>query len=130
VAAGLSSSDGRDFRRTLVALESRREDIYIQLFDSARKPVGEPAAVMPAVLGELLSEEIGTAPVLIAGDAAQRAASALPHREDIVVAEDSAPDAAGVLRASRGTWLRVAGEAPRPLYLRPPDVTVAAQRNP
>jgi tRNA threonylcarbamoyladenosine biosynthesis protein TsaB len=128
VAAGLSTSDHCDFRHILVALESRREDVYVQLFDRARNPVGNPAAVMPAALGKMLNEQIGAAPVLIAGDAARRAASALPHREDIAVLEGSAPDAAGVLRASRSRWLTAGGDAPRPLYLRPPDVTVATQR--
>ena len=58
----------------LVALESRREDLFIQLFDRRRNPVGEPAAVMPAALREVVNAAIGAAPLLIAGDAAHRAA--------------------------------------------------------
>ena len=125
VAAGLSASDRHDLRHILVALESRREDIYVQFFDHACNPVGHPAAVMPAALGEMVSDRIGAAPVLLAGDAAHRAASALSHRADITVRDGSAPDAAGVLLAGLRRRSIIEGDEPQPLYLRPPDVTVS-----
>ncbi|MGB9645709.1 MAG: hypothetical protein WCB44_11390, partial [Stellaceae bacterium] len=64
-------------------------------------------------------------PLLIAGDAAQRAAGALGQRPRTVVIEDSIPGAVGTLRA--GLLLLRLGKAedtPRPFYLRPPDVTL------
>lgn len=128
VAAGLASqAHARRARFLLVALESRREDIYIQLFDHAYRPLGDPTAAMPAVLAESLSGLIGAAPLVVAGDAAQRAADMLLPRSSTIVIDRSAPDAAGVLRGV----LRLArtGESlvkPLPLYLRPPDVTVSA----
>jgi tRNA threonylcarbamoyladenosine biosynthesis protein TsaB len=125
VAAGLpprGHEHGAGF--LLVALESRREDLYIQLFDHAHRPLGDPTAAMPAAVDEALSGLIGTAPLVVAGDAAQRAANMLSPRFGTIVVEGSAPDAPGVLRAA----LRRArsGESrvqPLPLYLRPPDVT-------
>jgi len=110
----------------LVALESGREDLYIQLFDHAYRPLGDPMAAMPAALDEALSGLIGAAPLVVAGDAARRAVNMLLPRSCTTVIEGSAPDAAGVLRAV----LRCAraGESrikPLPLYLRPPNVTIS-----
>jgi len=127
VAAGLTRRVldwGADF--LLVALESRREDLYIQLFDHASSPLGDPTAVMPGSLGETLSGLIGAAPLVVAGDAAPRAANTLLPRSCTLVIEGSAPDAAGLLQAV----LRRAGAdeghlRPLPLYLRPPDVTIS-----
>ncbi len=123
VAAGLAgSSPGAGF--ILVALESRREDLYVQLFDHERVALEDPTATMPAALNERLSGIIGAAPLLVAGDAAQRAASNLSQRPDTMVAAGSAPDAAGVLQAALCRWPLPAQSAkPVPLYLRPPDVT-------
>lgn len=128
VAAGLTPR--ADERRTgflLVALESRREDLYVQLFDYARRRLGEPTAAMPVGLAKALSGTIGEAPLLVAGDAARRAANMLLPRSSTIVVEGSGPDAAGVLRA---VLRRVRGNeslpTPLPLYLRPPDVTVSA----
>jgi tRNA threonylcarbamoyladenosine biosynthesis protein TsaB len=113
----------------LIALESRREDLYIQLFDHAQHPLGDPIAAMPAALDKALRGLIGEAPLLVAGDAAQRAAHMLLARSGTIVVEGSAPDATGVLRAV----LRRArsGELhppPLPLYLRPPDVSFSTTR--
>ena len=110
----------------LVTLESRREDLYIQLFDHASRPAGDPAAVMPAALDEALRGLISGAPLVVAGDAAQRAAEALSHRSRMIVIEGSGPDAVGVLQAVLGCGRGGEGRRkPLPLYLRPPDVTVS-----
>ena len=127
VAAGLNPrADERGTGFLLVALESRREDLYVQLFDCAHRPLGEPTAAMPAGLAKALSGLIGKAPLLVAGDAAQRAANMLLPRSGTIVVEGSGPEAAGVLRA---VLRRVRGNeslpTPLPLYLRSPDVTVS-----
>lgn len=123
VAAGLAGSSlGAGF--ILIALESRREDLYVQLFDHARVALEDPTATMPAALNERLNGIIGAAPLLVAGDAAQRAASNLSQRPDTMVAAGSAPDAAGVLQAALCRWrLHAQSAKPVPFYLRPPDVT-------
>jgi tRNA threonylcarbamoyladenosine biosynthesis protein TsaB len=123
VAAGMAGSWlGVGF--ILVTLESRREDLYVQLFDHAYVALADPTATMPAALNEGLTGIIGAAPLLVAGDAAQRAAATLSQRPDTMVAAGSAPDAAGVLRAALRRWPLPAPSAkPEPLYLRPPDVS-------
>ena len=111
----------------LVALESRREDLYVQLFDQAHRSLGHPTAVMPSALNSALNKAlsvIGAVPLVIAGDAAQRAAGILTPRSRTIVVEGSAPEAAGVLRAVlRRARAGESGIKPLPLYLRPPDVT-------
>jgi tRNA threonylcarbamoyladenosine biosynthesis protein TsaB len=125
VAVGAARSDCSATRFLLVALESRREDLYVQFFDPHGDPLSEPAAIMPFLFREAVAATIGANPLLVAGDAAQRAGAALMQRPDTAVLEASAPGAVGTLRAGlRLLRLGKATDAPRPLYLRPPDVTL------
>ena len=130
VAANLASrADERSASFLLIALESRREDLYVQLFDHAHHPLVDPIAVMPVALGETVRCLIGGAPLVIAGDAAQRAEQMLLARSDTIVVGGSAPDATGVLRAVlRRKRLGELLARPLPLYLRPPDVTFSTTR--
>ena len=121
VAAAVPAGVGR----LLVALESRREDLYVALFDrGSGLPLAEPAAVMPDDLAEYAAALVGEGPLLSAGDAAEAAAAALGGRFGMEIAESSAPDARGVLAAALRQIAAEPGESrARPLYLRPPDVT-------
>ena len=110
----------------LVALDSRRDDLYVQLFaGDLASPLDEPAAVLPGRLADYVAGLAGTATLRIAGDAAEAAAAALDRREGVMLLRNTAPDAVGVLAAARR---QLAGQAPaqrmRPLYLRAPDVTL------
>ena len=128
VAAALPAGTGA----ALVALDSRREDLYIQLFDRASGvPLGEPAAIMPAALAEHVGALAGNSRLLIAGDIAEIAVAALAGRFDTEIAAESAPDARGVLAAGLRQIERKPADGPvRPLYLRPPDVTMPKQQIP
>ncbi len=126
VAVRAARSDCSETRFLLIALESRREDLYIQFFDSHGDALRDPAAIMPSLFHEAVAATTGANPLLVAGDAAQRAAAALAQRRDTAVLEDSAPDAVGTLLAGlRLLQLGRAVDSPRPLYLRLPDVTLA-----
>ncbi len=108
----------------LVALDSRRADLYVQLLDTAGAPLGEPRAILPEDLGDLVAAAAGAAPLVIAGDAADSAATALSGRTGMTIVPASAPDARGVLAAARRALASGEPTAPaRPLYLRPADVT-------
>jgi tRNA threonylcarbamoyladenosine biosynthesis protein TsaB len=120
-------------RRVLVAVESRREDIFVQTFDSELIAMDGPQSVRPENL------VLPDTPVLLAGDGAARLAalferSASSHsiatRSDVRFAAGFGfPDAANVARlvASRGT--PAAGAvSPQPFYLRPPDVTLPVEK--
>ena len=127
VVAGCVQRDraGRSF--LLVSLESRREDLYAQLFDPTDNPLNAGSALLPADLVDAVKIAIDQGPLLIAGDAAGRAAEALEGRLETVqtvLLEGSAPDAIGVLRAAlRRIRLGKTEPSIRPLYLRSPDVT-------
>jgi tRNA threonylcarbamoyladenosine biosynthesis protein TsaB len=140
VAARAAATRGGHCPALLVAIDSRRADLYVQLFASdATAPLGPPQALLPVHLADFVASlapgsasgfAVG-APLLIAGDAAAAAAAALEERVGCVIAADSAPDAEGVAAAA----LRQLRGAPpagpvRPLYLRPPDVTLPPRRRP
>jgi tRNA threonylcarbamoyladenosine biosynthesis protein TsaB len=107
----------------LVVLDSRRDDVYVQLFDEQRAPVADPMAMLP----EGLADWAGGGDLIIAGDAAEAALAALGQRPKPEILRNSAPDAAGVLDALR-RWPEQADPAGRPLYLRSPDVSLPKQR--
>ena len=112
-------------RALLVALDSRRDDLYVQLFSAEGDPMARPQAVLPERLPEYLAPLVGTRPLLVAGDAAEAAATALFGRAELRVAVGSAPDAEGVLAAASRLWragIRATGA--QPLYLRPPDTSL------
>ncbi len=113
-------------RFLLVALDSRRADLYIQLFDPARHALGSPAAVLPEALTEIVTAASGSRPLAVTGDAAPRAAAALDGRDCASLVTDGEPPAVGAVRVALGLWRRGERGGPaRPLYLRPPDVTLA-----
>jgi tRNA threonylcarbamoyladenosine biosynthesis protein TsaB len=123
-AACIDRGPGDDGRLLLTTLESRRAELYVQVFASDRA-VCEPAAVMPEALSEWIEANCRALPLLIAGDAAQHAAAALAGRLRTTVAEDRWAAAVGVARAALRCWREGTGLGrSEPLYLRPPDVTL------
>ena len=129
VAAGVASAEGGRDAVLLVALDSRREDLYVQLFAADwMTPLAAPAALLPAELADHVGRLAGGAALLVAGDAAEAAAAALPGHADITIAHGSAPDAPGVIAAARRQLSGGAAGPVRPLYLRPPDVTLPRRR--
>jgi tRNA threonylcarbamoyladenosine biosynthesis protein TsaB len=112
----------------LVTLESRREDLFVQIFDRLRNPVGEPTAVAPADLGELVNATAAAVPLLVAGDAVQRALPLLTKPPGTCLLEIRTPLAVGALRAALRLRLSGGGREARPLYLRPPDTTTSNVR--
>jgi tRNA threonylcarbamoyladenosine biosynthesis protein TsaB len=119
-------------RQVLVAIESKREDIFVQSFDYKLIPIDEARSVRPE---DLVLPEV---PVLMAGDGAARLRplfdgplgdrTAVTRPDVRFAAGTGIHDAADVARlvASRGTGPAGAAGAvpPQPFYLRPPDVTL------
>lgn len=108
----------------LVAIESRRAEIFVQLFGRAATALGAPRSVAPAALAALVPGE----GCLIAGDAANRAAAALAQggRKGRVLDRLRAPDPTIVARLAAERHRR--GErppSPSPFYMRAPDATPA-----
>lgn len=126
VAARVAGIGESECEALLVALDSRRADLYVQLFArDTVSPLAAPQGVLADRLGEYVADFAKGARLLIAGDAAESAAAALDGRVPFVVARDSAPDAQGVAAAALVELRSGAMAGPvRPLYLRPPDVTL------
>ena len=107
----------------LVALDSKRKDIYAQAFQIGLKPIKEACAIDPAILGEWLLGAPG--PFHVVGDARLQATSALIEagHEPIIIESPEVPDGSVLAELASQRWTR--GdilETPLPLYLRPPDV--------
>ncbi len=107
-----------------VVLRTKRADRYVQLFRRAVAQ-GAPQAMPPEAIAQILPP----GPVLLAGDAAMSIAAGLNRHDMVVVPGEGLPDAADVAelaaeRAERDGLPRVS-DFPRPLYLRPPDVTIS-----
>lgn len=111
-------------RRLAVALDSRREELYLQAFDESRKPLGSGALVPPAAWPAWLPE----GPILLAGDGADRLEGALGRRDIRRAPGSGIPDAADLGRLARARWLRgERTERLEPLYLRAPDTTLPSK---
>jgi tRNA threonylcarbamoyladenosine biosynthesis protein TsaB len=104
----------------VAALDARRGQVYLQMFDHELVALGEPRAAV--------SENVRLAglqaPIRLAGSGAPLVRAALP--DEVAVLQESVPtDALGVAR--RAIARLAAGERPvpgatvKPLYLRPPD---------
>ncbi len=116
----------------LVALETKRADLYVQALDATLAPASEPACLNAEAVAEAYPALWTQAkPVIVAGDAAPRLLAALPERLRVIKAPgDGLADAAIIAAevaerllaepAPRDTAL------PRPMYLRPPDVSPPA----
>ncbi|MGD1878515.1 MAG: tRNA (adenosine(37)-N6)-threonylcarbamoyltransferase complex dimerization subunit type 1 TsaB, partial [Kiloniellaceae bacterium] len=77
VAAAAVPAGTRSGRRVLAALESKRAALFIQLFDDDLNALGDPAEIAPADLAAELAGVLPAGPLLVAGDAAERAVAAL-----------------------------------------------------
>ncbi len=119
IAYGLPAG-ARAGRRLLVAVESRRAELFLHGFDDSLAPLGEPALLTPDDCASWLPP----GPLLVAGDGAPSLRAARGGRPDTMFAEGSGlPDAAVVARRA-AALAPGAGLPPRPLYLRAPDVSL------
>lgn len=111
--------------KLLVLIESKRPDLYAQLFDAAGAPLAEPVALLP----EALAAYAGPGRLALAGDGAQRALPAFGGSA-LLATGPAHPDAAAVA-ALAAELLARCGPPPAPpsaLYLRAPDVSFPKAR--
>ena len=108
--------------RLLVAIDSRRAELFIQLFDPDRAALTEPAMLPP----EAIADWIGPGQLTLTGDGAGQVAPYLPGRVDNSLETWAVQvDPVIVARLARG---RPIGPPPSPFYLRPPDAVPAKVR--
>ncbi|MGH7123003.1 MAG: tRNA (adenosine(37)-N6)-threonylcarbamoyltransferase complex dimerization subunit type 1 TsaB [Stellaceae bacterium] len=116
-------------RALMVAIESRREELYLQAFDTGRTrtPLCEPALVA----AEHWLERAPAGPLVLAGDGTERLRPALPGRDLVMVPGNGLIDPAALARLAVERWQ--AGfrtERLEPRYLHAPDVTVPKAATP
>jgi tRNA threonylcarbamoyladenosine biosynthesis protein TsaB len=122
VAEGVRASELAG-RVLVVALGTKRSDLYVQTFDAARHANADPAVLPPEALPDWAPGQR----LLLAGDGAPAALEPLADAgRDVEIADaPGLPDAA--LVASLAAARLLAGEGlrvPEPLYLTPPMATV------
>jgi tRNA threonylcarbamoyladenosine biosynthesis protein TsaB len=125
-----AAQDHRD-SMLLVALDSKRDDIYVQLFGADGVAQGEPRSLPPAGMDAILPAGQSVA---LVGDMADVVMRAQPPRVPplLRLAGPDLPDATVIAGIAAGRFARQppAPDAPppAPLYLRPPDAIPLAER--
>ena len=110
-------------RQVLVAIETRRADLYVQRFGADGAPESAPAALLPEAAAILVPES----GCLIAGDGAPRLAATLSGRALDAAHGPGLPRAVDV--AALAVLNRDRGRPPRPpspFYLHPPEAKMPA----
>ncbi len=122
VAASVAEDERRD-RSVAVLLDAKRSDLYVQVFDDALRPLGEPWCLKPRDL----ARHLPGGPLVLAGDAVEQGLEDLTATRGADLTIASAPrqvDAGRLAELAAGLTLPPADAAPpMPLYLRSPDVT-------
>lgn len=116
LAHGVAPEERRG-RTVLVAVDSKRADLFVQAFDETLAPLGPPAGMPAAAACELVS-----GPLLLVGDAAVQLAAL---RSDAAISSAPVfPDARVVGRLAADRHAAGTALPAEPIYLRPPDVTL------
>jgi tRNA threonylcarbamoyladenosine biosynthesis protein TsaB len=119
VLAAQAAESGIPAPNLVVAIDSRRTELFVQRFDPAGQPASEPAMLAPADIAAWA----GPGPMALAGDGATLLAPHLPSAIQAGLPVRIDPAALARLAATRD-----AGPPPAPFYLRPPDATPARRR--
>ena len=116
VAAAVPAAERRG-RTLMVALDSKRDDLWVQIFDAGGIALGPPAALAADAAAALVA-----GPLALAGDAAPVIAGLRP--DALVCTSPGWPDAAVVAGLAARCWAEGRALPPEPVYLRPADVTL------
>ena len=114
--------NGTEHRLRVIALNSRRKDIYLRIFSPLDEPISEPDIVAP----EDITTRIGNQPIVLAGSAAHNLKSLLLRTgvDVLTVPGLEAPDAGDLaaLAANQITERQAGDTLPSlaPLYLHAP----------
>jgi tRNA threonylcarbamoyladenosine biosynthesis protein TsaB len=108
-------------RPLLVAIDARRSDLFVQAFDAHGQPLEEACSLLP----EAVAEKLAQGRWLLAGDGAAQVEPYLAGMEVELVRECTVADSRTLARWAAKQPLSERPPPPAPLYLRPPDVTLA-----
>lgn len=99
-----------------VAVDARRAEVYLHLFQANGEQVEDPVCVLP----EEAAARLGDQDWLLVGDAAQVVLQQASRSLPVADIETPHPGALAALVAKRP----IPSEGPRPVYVRPPDAVV------
>lgn len=117
IAAAVPDVERRCHAHILTAVDTKRGDLYVQVFTRDLAPCAEPAALPPTDIERWLGEK----DVVVTGDGA---AAVLAHMQGATPsAADPLPDAVILARLAANRAPDPAG--PLPLYVLPPKITLA-----
>jgi tRNA threonylcarbamoyladenosine biosynthesis protein TsaB len=117
LAHAVPAHERKQDARILCAVDTKRGDIYAQIFDAHLVEMGAPHVLKPTQL----TDAVGAGPVVVVGDAAAIAVSALgPHAT--LSSAAALPDPAVIAQCAASRRPTAAG--PLPVYVRPPDAVV------
>ncbi len=124
IAAAIGA-EARRGRRVLVAIDSKRAEPYLQMFDTDMAALGGPASQPPDEYAAGLPRGL---PILVAGDAGGALVAALRGAGHDATRADApeSPDAATL--AALGAVRAPVEGAVRPFYLHPPAAKLPAAR--
>lgn len=122
LAHGVAAEERRG-RTLLVVVDSKRADLFVQAFDERLVPLGPPAGMAP-----VKALDLAPGPLLLAGDAAERLVALRP--DAVLSSAPVHPDARIVARLAAVRHAAGTALPAEPIYLRPPDVTLPARREP
>ncbi len=110
----------------LVAIESKRAEIFIGMYGSEGVPLRAPSAQRPEDI-KVIDE--GVSSLIIVGDASEKIESALSGKIDVRrIPEIEVPDAKIVATLGASSLGTPELAPPMPFYLRPPDVSMPTQK--
>ena len=113
----LAVAAAEDGNRVLAAIDTKRDDLYVQMFGPDRQPIGEVSVVASSALLQLAGPE----PVTVIGDGAITAVQAIGPNAMLAVA-GPLPDTA--VLAGLASTRDPSAQNLMPVYARAPDATV------
>jgi tRNA threonylcarbamoyladenosine biosynthesis protein TsaB len=119
VLAAQATQSGIPASHLVIAVDSRRAELFVQRFDAAGQAQSEPAIMAPADVAAWA----GPGPVALAGDGAALLAPHLPSAIEAGLPAKVDPAALALLAVARD-----AGSPPAPFYLRPADAMPARRQ--
>lgn len=122
--AAMTTAEERVGRTLLVAIDSRRTEMFVRTFREDLTPLSDPAWASP---GELAGR-LPPGPLLVAGDAAPAALTGLAARDAVAARGTGQIDPALVAALAARDEAKAGLLPPEPFYLRPPDAIPAAER--
>ncbi len=127
VAAAVAAAE-RSGAELVVALDSKRADVYLQRFDATLAPLCDPVAQTPAEFAQTMAPLYGAGAPTLAGDAAPAVAAAFQALGLAPRLARARGHASAAVVARLAAMRPLPEMPPSPLYLHPPEAKLPRSR--